>query len=60
MRRDFDDTASEGGSSIVSGLSAYTEGSAGGASTQASTGRSPSTIGGKRPQRKAKKVNFNF
>ena len=56
-RADFDDVASEGGSSVVSGLSAYTQASAGRASTAASTGRSPSTVGGRWPQRQRKKVS---
>jgi elongator complex protein 1 len=53
---EFDDTASEGGSSMVSGLSAYTQGSVGGASTAASTGRQASTVGGRLPQKKQRKV----
>jgi len=53
---EFDDTASEGGSSVISGLSAYTHGSVGGASTAASTGRQASTVGGRLPQKKQKKV----
>ena len=53
---DFDDTASEGGSSIVSGLSMYTQASEGRASTAGSSGIAASTVGGRLPQRKQKKV----
>ena len=53
---DFDETASEGGSSIVSGLSMYTQASTGRVSNAMSSSQAASTIGGRMPQRKQKKV----
>ena len=53
---EFDETASEGGSSIVSGLSMYTQASTGRASTAVSSSQAASTVGGRMPQRKQKKV----
>lgn len=52
LERDFDE-ASEAGSA-VSGMSAYTTASITAGSTITSSGRSVSTIGGRKPQRKAR------
>ena len=53
---EFDETASEGGSSIVSRLSMYTQASTGRVSTAMSSSQAASTVGGRLPQRKQKKV----
>ena len=55
-RGEFDDTASEGGSSMVSGLSMYTQASTGRASTATASSHVASTIGGRMPNKKQKKV----
>lgn len=55
---EFDDTASEGGSSMVSGLSMYTQASTGHASTTSGSSLVASTIGGRLPHKKQKKVQL--
>lgn len=53
---EFDDTASEGGSSMVSGLSLYTQASTGRVSTASGSSLLASTVGGRLPSKKQKKV----
>lgn len=53
---EFDETASEGGSSMVSGLSMYTQATTARGSTAMGSSIAASTIGGRMPQKKQKKV----